>query len=135
MLIRLACVLLSVWLGGCATVAGGAGGFPERSDAFQQVQSASGLDVELRHPPGAALYPAQAHHLWANLVAMPVTQRSMGPRLLLSWFLRGVLAQGERVAYPQCSTVSTPSAPWSWCVRMATSSRPSRASPFSAWAL
>lgn len=97
--LRITLVLLAMGLGGCATVAGSAGGFPERADAFQQVQSASDLQEALRHPAGAALYPLQARQLWSGLVGTPVTQRSLGPRLLLSWLVRGVLARGERVDY------------------------------------
>ncbi|WNG63056.1 hypothetical protein F0U59_42565 [Archangium gephyra] len=62
---------------------------------------ASGLEVEARHPVGAALYLEQARQLRERLSRTAVTQRSFGPRLVLSWLLREVLAGGGRVTYAE----------------------------------
>ncbi|HEX8824655.1 MAG TPA: Tox-REase-5 domain-containing protein [Archangium sp.] len=98
-------------LGGCATgrsvsapapeeVAGSAGGFFEQdTDAFQVVQGASGIEEAYRHPPGTALSSDMAQQMWGRLAKVPVTQKSFGPRLSLSWLLREVLVDGERVEY------------------------------------
>jgi hypothetical protein len=83
-----------------AEVAGGAGGFPERTaDPFQVVQEASGLEEEARHPAGAALYLEQARQLLSRLAKTRVTQRNFAPRRVLYWLLREVLEGGERVEY------------------------------------
>jgi len=79
---------------------GSAGGFfGQEPDAFQALQEASGLGEEARYPVGAALYLAQAHQLQDRLTKPAVTQRSFGPRLVLSRLLREVLTGGERVTY------------------------------------
>jgi hypothetical protein len=106
-----------VLLGGCATgpgrvqrasphtlavAEGSAGGFPGHEvDAFQEVQEASGLGEEARHPAGTALYLEQARQLRGWLSKTAVTQRSFGPRLVLSRLLREVLAGGGRVTYAE----------------------------------
>ncbi|MFL5358382.1 Tox-REase-5 domain-containing protein [Archangium sp.] len=79
---------------------GSAGGFPEQTaDLFQVVQEASGLPEEARHPPGAALYQAQARELLGRLAKTRATPHSFAPRRLLLWLLREVLEGGERVEY------------------------------------
>jgi hypothetical protein len=79
---------------------GGAGGFPEqKTDAFQVVQEASGLEEADWHPAGAALYLEQARQLLGRLAKTPVTPRSFASRRVLSWLLREVLEGGERVEY------------------------------------
>ena len=81
---------------------GSAGGFSgQEVDAFQAVQQACGLEEEVRHPVGGALYLEQARQLWGRLAKTAVTRRSFGPRLVLSWLLREVLASSERVAYAE----------------------------------
>ncbi|HEX8435008.1 Tox-REase-5 domain-containing protein [Archangium sp.] len=81
-------------------LAGGAGGFPEQmADAFQVVQEASGLEEEVRHPAGAALYLEQARQLLGRLAKTPVTQKSFAPRRVLYWLLREVFEGDERVEY------------------------------------
>lgn len=93
-------------LQGCATGLvlegpgeGSEGGLPEQTDCFQVAQEAAGLQAEVRHPPGAALWPKQAHQLLEQWTKAPVTQRSLAPRRVLSWLLGGVLEGGERVEY------------------------------------
>jgi hypothetical protein len=79
---------------------GSAGGFPAQTpDLFQVVQEASGLTEEARHPPGAALYQAQASELLARLAKTRATPQSFAPRRLVLWLLREVLEGGERVEY------------------------------------
>jgi hypothetical protein len=81
---------------------GSAGGFFQREvDAFQVLQEACGLEAESRHPVGGALYLGQARQLWGELAKTRVTQRSFGPRLVLSWLLREALAGGGRVEYAE----------------------------------
>ncbi|WP_331117881.1 Tox-REase-5 domain-containing protein [Archangium sp.] len=81
-------------------MAGGAGGFPERTeDPFQVVQEASGLEEEARHPAGAALYLGQARELLGRLAKARVTAKSFAPHRVLYWLLREVLEGGERVEY------------------------------------
>jgi hypothetical protein len=81
---------------------GSAGGFFQRQvDAFQVLQEACGLVEESRHPVGGALYLGQARQLWGELAKTRVTQRSFGPRLVLSWLLREALAGGGRVEYAE----------------------------------
>ena len=81
---------------------GSAGGlFGQEPDAFQAVQESCGLEEEVRHPVGAALYLGQARQLWERLAKTRVTQRSFAPRLVLSWLLREALAGGERVEYAE----------------------------------
>lgn len=83
-------------------VPGGGGGiFGRELDAFQAVQEACGLEEEARHPVGAALYLEQARQLLGRLAKTPVTQKSFGPRLVLSWMLREALTGGERVEYAE----------------------------------
>jgi hypothetical protein len=85
-------------------VPGGAGGiFGRELDAVQAVQEACGLEEEARHPVGAALYMEQARQLLGRLAKTPVTQKSFGPRLVLSWMLREALTGGERVEYAELS--------------------------------
>jgi hypothetical protein len=69
-------------------------------DAFQQVQQASGLEPEARHPAGSALYPQQARQLWVHLSKTPVTPSTFAPRRVLFWLLREALSGSERVDYP-----------------------------------
>ncbi|WPB79227.1 Tox-REase-5 domain-containing protein [Archangium violaceum] len=105
-------------LGGCATsragaarsaslrtlveAEGSAGGFfGQEADAFLELQEASGLEEEARHPVGAALYASQVHQLRDRLTKLAVTQRSFGPRLVFSWLLREVLGGGGRVPYAE----------------------------------
>jgi hypothetical protein len=83
-------------------VPGSAGGiFGRELDAFQKVQEACGLEEEVWHPAGAALYMEQARQLLGRLAKTSVTQKSFGPRLALSWLLREALAGGERVEYAE----------------------------------
>jgi hypothetical protein len=93
------------WLVSPPTLAeaeGSAGGFLSREmDAFQVVQAACGLEEELRHPAGAALYLEQARKLWGRLGKTRVTQKSFGPRLVFSWLLREALSGGEHVEYAE----------------------------------
>jgi hypothetical protein len=85
-----------------AEIAGSAGGFFEQeADAFREVQEASGLGEEFRHPAGAALSADMARHLWRQVAKTPVTQKSFGPRLVLSWLLREALADGGPVEYAE----------------------------------
>jgi hypothetical protein len=85
-------------------MAGGAGGFPEqttRTDPFQTVQEASGLEEVVRHPVGAALSREQARQLLSRLAKTRVTQRSFAPRRALSWLLSEVVEGGEHVEYTE----------------------------------
>ena len=102
-----------VLLGGCATSpavrgglvvtegeTGGGGGFPERTeDAFQLAQASCGLEEDVRHPAGAALYAEQARRLLNQLNRIHVTQRGFAPCRALAWLLGEVLAGAERVEY------------------------------------
>ena len=81
---------------------GSAGGFPEQGeDAFQVVQEASGLGEEERHPPGAALYPAQARALLGLLERTLTTGLNVGPRRALRWLLEDVARARARVEYEE----------------------------------
>lgn len=83
-------------------IAGSAGGFFEQeADAFQVVQEACGLEERARHPVGAALSADRARRLWSEVTKTAVTQKSFGPRLVLSWLLRETLTVGERVEYAE----------------------------------
>jgi hypothetical protein len=65
------------------------------------VQEACGLEERARQPVGAALSADGARQLWDELAKTAVTQRSFGPRLVLSWLLRETLTVGELVEYAE----------------------------------
>ena len=81
-------------------VRGSAGGFPSRiEDAFQVMQWACGLEEDVRHPMGAALYVTQARELLGHLARTRVTVGNGAPRQALTWMLEEVLEGGARVEY------------------------------------